>query len=271
MDRRCVGSCGLTAWLSRHPGSCRCNNPSGEGAVLTPIFEEVAQTGSTNADLILRVPLGAPESLWLRADAQDGGRGRMGRVWESPPGNLFASTIVRLRPLDPPAPSLAFIIALAVVDTIKQIAPHVEAIIKWPNDILSADGAKLCGILLERSGDAVIIGVGLNLVHHPEGLDRSVNDLAALGANCPHPQAVLEILANAFDIWLTRWRDTGLPVIFRAWQAGAHPVGTALSVNLPSGEVQEGLYAGLSDDGALQLRLADGSIRVIHAADVFLI
>ncbi len=195
----------------------------------------------------------------------------MGRVWESPQGNLFASTIVRLRPLDPPAPSLAFIISLAVVDTIKQIAPQVAVMIKWPNDILSADGAKLCGILLERSGDAVIIGVGLNLLHHPEGLDRPVNNLTALGANCPHAQAVVEILADAFDIWLTRWREIGLPFIFKAWQANAHPVGTALSVNLPSGEVFEGLYIGLSGDGALQLRLADGSIRAIHAADIFLI
>jgi BirA family transcriptional regulator, biotin operon repressor / biotin---[acetyl-CoA-carboxylase] ligase len=228
-------------------------------------------TGSTNADLIQRVPSGVPEGLWLRADAQNEGRGRMGRVWESPPANLFASTIVRLRPLDPPAPSLAFIIALAVLDTITQIAPQVTVMIKWPNDILSTEGAKICGMLLERSGDAVIIGVGLNLVHHPKDLDRPVNDLLALGANCPHPQAVVEILADAFDIWLTRWRDMGLPAVFKAWQAGAHPVGTALSVNLPSGEIYEGLYAGLSDDGALQLRLADGSIRAIHAADVFLI
>jgi BirA family biotin operon repressor/biotin-[acetyl-CoA-carboxylase] ligase len=195
----------------------------------------------------------------------------MGRVWESPPGNLFASTIVRLRPLDPPAPSLAFIIALAVVDTITQIAQQVSVVVKWPNDILSVDGAKLCGMLLERSGNAVIIGVGLNLVHHPEGLDRPVSDLSALDANCPHPQAVVEILANAFDIWLTRWRDMGLHAILKSWQKCAHPVGTALSVNLPSGESYEGLYAGLSEDGALQLRLADGSIRAIHAADVFLI
>jgi len=228
-------------------------------------------TGSTNADLIQRAPLGVPEGLWLRADAQDGGRGRVGRKWDSAKGNLFTSTVVRLRPLDPPAPSLAFIIALAVVDTIKQFAPQIPVMVKWPNDILSAEGSKLCGMLLERSGDAVIIGVGLNLVHHPEGLDRPVNDLKSLGANCPHPQAVVEMLADAFSIWLSRWRAMGNQAIFKAWQSVAHPVGTALTVSLPAGETYEGLYAGLSDDGALQLRLADGSIRAIHAADVFLI
>jgi BirA family transcriptional regulator, biotin operon repressor / biotin---[acetyl-CoA-carboxylase] ligase len=160
---------------------------------------------------------------------------------------------------------------LAVVDAIKQFAPQVAIMIKWPNDILSTDGAKLCGMLLERSGDAVIIGVGLNLLNHPDGLDRPVSNLTALGATPPHPQAVVEILATAFDIWLTRWRDMDVSVIFKAWQAVAHPVGTALSVNLPSGEVHEGLYVGLSDDGALQLRLADGTIHAIHAADIFLI
>lgn len=209
--------------------------------------------------------------MWLRADAQDNGRGRLGRVWESPAGNLFASTIVRLRPLDPPSPSLAFIVALAVFDTIRQITPEVAVMIKWPNDILSGAGAKLCGILLERLDDAVIIGTGLNLVYHPEGLDRPVSNLAALGGNPPHPQAVVEILASAFETWLRRWRERGLPDILRAWQSAAHPVGTALSVNLPSGEKYEGLYAGLSGDGALQLRLADGTIHVIHAADIFLI
>ena len=195
----------------------------------------------------------------------------MGRVWDSPVGNLFASSIVRLHPQDPPASSLAFVITLAVVDTIKQIAPHVAVLIKWPNDVLCTEGAKLCGMLLERSGDAVVIGVGLNLVHHPEGLDRPVNNLTALGANPPHPQAVAELLADAFGVWTRRWRDLGLSNILQAWQAVAHPVGTALSVNLPTGEEYDGLYAGLSNDGALQLRLADGTIRAIHAADVFLI
>jgi BirA family biotin operon repressor/biotin-[acetyl-CoA-carboxylase] ligase len=271
MDRRRIGRCGVPAWLFGDTVPGRSDRDGRKGFVLTPIFEQVSITGSTNADLIARVAAGAPEGLWLRADAQDGGRGRMGRSWESPVGNLFASTIVRLRPLDPPPPTLAFIAVLAAYDTVAQIAPEVAIMIKWPNDLLSANGAKLCGILLERSGDAVIIGIGLNLTDHPEGLERPVTDLKTLSANPPHPQAATEILADAFGQWLRRWRDGGLAAILRAWQARAHPSGTALSVGLPSGEQMEGLYCGLTDDGALQLRLADGSIRAIHAADVFLI
>lgn len=235
------------------------------------MFEEVAITGSTNADLLLRSGEGAPEGLWLRADAQDGGRGRLGRTWVSPVGNLFASTIVRLRPTDPAPASLAFVAAVAVHDTVRQIAPEVVVSLKWPNDVLAQDGAKLCGMLLERAGDAVVVGIGLNLVTHPGDLDRKVSDLRTLGATPPDAQSCVEILADAFARWLVVWRQAGLPAIIRHWEAHAHPRGTALSAKLPDGEELHGLYTGLEDDGALRLSLADGTIRAIHAADIFLI
>ncbi|MFN0045919.1 MAG: biotin--[acetyl-CoA-carboxylase] ligase [Sphingorhabdus sp.] len=228
-------------------------------------------TGSTNADLLQRAAIGAPEGLWLRADAQDGGRGRMGRSWESPAGNLFASTIVRLQPTDPQAPSLAFVAALAVRDTLHQIAPECVVQIKWPNDVLSSDGAKLCGILLERTGDAVVVGIGINLTSSPEIPGRATSNLKTLGVLPPHSQAVTEILASNMAIWLARWRQYGLQALTTEWQKAAHPVGTALSVQLPNGEREDGLYGGLTADGALLLRLADGTIHAIHAADVFLV
>ncbi len=235
------------------------------------MFEQVALTGSTNADLLARAAAGAPEGLWLRADQQGGGRGRMGRDWVSPSGNLYASTIARLLPDDPPASSLAFVAGLAAHETIKLIAPDVAILLKWPNDVLSAKGEKLCGILLERSGDAIIAGFGINLISHPADIGRPVSDLRALGANPPEAQVVCEILADQFAAWLQKWRQQPLANLLRAWEAAAHPKGTALRVNLPDGEQIDGLFAGLSDDGALSLRLADGAIRAIHAADIFLI
>jgi BirA family transcriptional regulator, biotin operon repressor / biotin---[acetyl-CoA-carboxylase] ligase len=231
----------------------------------------VALTGSTNADLLQRVAEGAPEGLWLRADAQDGGRGRLGRSWDSPVGNLFASTIVRLRASDPAPSTLAFVAALATHDMIRQIAPHVTIQIKWPNDLLSADGAKLSGILLERTGDAIVVGIGVNLVWHPANINRKVSDLLSLGATPPNPQAAVEILADIFRNWLDIWRSSGLPAVIRQWEIYAHAMGNPLVANLPDGEQVHGLYAGLGEDGALQLRLADGRIRAIHAADVFLV
>jgi BirA family transcriptional regulator, biotin operon repressor / biotin---[acetyl-CoA-carboxylase] ligase len=194
----------------------------------------------------------------------------MGRQWSSDPGNVYASCVVRLRASDPPAATLAFVAALAAFDCVKQIAPEIPVTIKWPNDLLSG-GAKLSGILLERSGDAVVIGFGINLVSHPALPDRPATDLLALGARPPHPQAVVEILADCLALWLERWRMGGMRGIVQQWQRHAHPVGSALTVALPDGERLEGLFEGLSEDGALRLRLADATIRAIHAGDVFLI
>jgi BirA family biotin operon repressor/biotin-[acetyl-CoA-carboxylase] ligase len=271
MDWRLVGSCQFAAWLLYNTCAWNLDGLCRAGLVLTLIFEEVAVTGSTNADLLVRAAQGAPEGLWLRADAQDSGRGRIGRIWESPRGNLFASTIVRLRENDPPAASLAFVTAIAVFETVRQIAPQIGICLKWPNDILTLEGAKLCGILLERTSDAVVVGIGLNLVWHPQNLDRKVSDLLALGVTPPGAQTVVELIAESFRRYLDAWRQSGLEPIIRRWESFAHAHGTALSAKLPSGETLHGLYAGLDSDGALQLRLADGSIRAIHAADVFLI
>jgi BirA family transcriptional regulator, biotin operon repressor / biotin---[acetyl-CoA-carboxylase] ligase len=193
------------------------------------VFEHTAITGSTNADLLIRAGHGAAEGLWLRADAQDSGRGRMGRTWISPPGNVYASTIIRLQPNDPPAPSLAFVAAVAAHQALSKLSPFTFVQIKWPNDILSNDGAKLCGMLLERSGDAVILGIGVNLMHHPQGLGRSVTSIKALGLAVPEPQEFVEILADELKAALVTWRTYGQDVIMADWQSRAHPQGTMLS------------------------------------------
>jgi len=223
----------------------------------------VAETGSTNDDLAALAREGAAEGTWLRADRQAGGKGRQGRLWRSPAGNLYASTLVRLRPGDPPAPTLALVAAVALHEVAAAYAPQVR--IKWPNDLL-ADGAKLSGILLEREDEAVIVGFGVNLIHHPEDVDRPATNLSALAGAAPGPTAFLEMLAEAFARWLVRWRLGGVEAVRRQWLAAAHPPGTPLSTS-----EGEGLFEGLDEEGALRLRLADGTLRVIHAGDVFLI
>jgi len=223
----------------------------------------VAATGSTNDDVAALARDGALEGLWLRAERQVGGRGRQGRIWVSPPGNLYASTLVRLQPEDPPAPTLALLAAVALHEAVAAFAKGVT--IKWPNDLV-ADGAKLAGILLERQLNAVILGFGVNLAEHPDIPGRTVTSLKALTGTAPDPAAFVESLAAIFARWLQRWRDEGHAPVLDQWQAAAHPPGTPLST--PEGD---GLYDGLDDSGALRLRLADGSSRVIHAGDVFLI
>ena len=226
----------------------------------------VAETGSTNADMLLLARQGREEGLWLRAERQTAGRGRQGRAWTAPPGNLSASTLVRLRPGDPPAATLALVAAVALHETVGVFG--VAAQLKWPNDLL-VGGAKLSGILLERSGDAVVVGTGVNLAHHPDLPDRPTTSLAAHGATVT-PDAFLDVLAEAFARWLVRWRGEGIAAVRTAWLVAAHPVGTALAVRLPDGVAYDGLFDGLDPVGALILRLAGGQRHVIHAADVFL-
>lgn len=219
--------------------------------------------------MLLLARSGAAEGVWLRAERQTGGRGRQGRAWVSPPGNFHGSTIVRLRAGDPSASTLALVAAVALAEVVAVYLGGAPVQIKWPNDVLM-DGAKLSGILLERADTAVVVGIGVNLAHHPEDIDRVATSLAAHG-HAPDPADFAETLAEAFARWLERWRGEGLAPIRARWLERSHPPGSALSARLPDGSVIDGLFGGLDADGALILRLADGTQHVIHAGDVFLI
>ncbi|OYY67195.1 biotin--[acetyl-CoA-carboxylase] ligase [Sphingomonas sp. 28-62-11] len=232
-------------------------------------IRSVAETGSTNADMIALAASGAEEGLWLRAERQTAGRGRQGRAWQSPLGNLYASTLVRLRPGDPPPATLALVAAVALEEVVSAYFGHHNATLKWPNDLLLG-GAKLSGILLERAGDAIVIGFGVNLAHHPVDLDRPATSLAAHGVT-PTPDDFVSTLADALARWIARWRGEGLAPVRDRWMARAHTPGTALTARLPDGSAVDGIFERLEGDGALILRLADGTARAIHAGDVFLI
>lgn len=239
-----------------------------EGTVLSQRIRTVAETGSTNADMIALAATGLEEGVWLRAERQTGGRGRQGREWVSPAGNLYASTLVRMRPSDPPAATLALVAAVALEEAVGAYLPGAAAL-KWPNDLL-IDGAKVSGILLERAGAAVVIGMGVNLAQHPTDTDRVATSLAARGVGVD-PADFIETLADAFARWIERWRGEGIDVVRRRWVACAHRIGTPLRARLPDGSAVDGLFEGLDAEGALILRLADGTHRVIHAGDVFLL
>jgi BirA family biotin operon repressor/biotin-[acetyl-CoA-carboxylase] ligase len=142
--------------------------------------------------------------------------------------------------------------------------------IKWPNDLI-AGVAKLSGVLLEREGEAVVAGFGVNLAHHPNDTPRPATSLAALTGAAPHPAVFLDALVAAFSHWLARWRGEGLAPVRAAWLAAAHPPGTALSTHTASGAWVEGLFDGLDEAGALRLRRADGTVERVLAGDVFLL
>ncbi|BBC99960.1 BirA family transcriptional regulator, biotin operon repressor/biotin-[acetyl-CoA-carboxylase] ligase [Sphingobium sp. YG1] len=211
---------------------------------------------------------GGADGSWLRAARQTGGKGRMGRAWESPDGNLYCSTLVRLQPTDPLPHTLALVAANAVHALVAPLCTG-QARIKWPNDIL-VDGAKIAGILLERAGDAIVVGIGINVTGHPVGLDRPVTSLAAQGANDATAQALYDRLAQLFAHWLSIWRAQGLDPIRTHWLLNAHPTGTPMRVIQPDGGQVEGTFDTLDRQGMLILRLANGDSRAIHAGDIIL-
>lgn len=230
------------------------------------MIETVRETGSTSADLAARLAAGEylPEGTWLLADRQTAGRGRLGRSWIDGAGNFMGSTVVQLRAGDPSPDTLSLVAGLALHAV---IAPRVKnAMLKWPNDLL-VDGAKLAGILLERVGDVVIAGIGLNLAQAPDLAERTTVALEALGVIWDRDSFAVD-LARQFAEDLDRWRSYGLGPIVSRWETAGHPPGTALNVDEPDGSRLEGLFAGLTEAGALRLRLADGSARVIHAGEV---
>ncbi|MDE8654175.1 biotin--[acetyl-CoA-carboxylase] ligase [Novosphingobium album (ex Liu et al. 2023)] len=231
----------------------------------------VAETGSTNADLAARIAAGdyLAEGDWLVADRQRAGRGRRGREWHDGAGNFMGSTVVRLGHGDPAAATLALMTGLAVREA---VAPHLPdrdmARLKWPNDLMLG-AAKLAGVLLERVGDTVIIGIGVNLVSAPALPDRPAAALADF-APAPDRDSFAHDLARAFAAELERWRAAGIAPLLRRWQAAAHPEGTPLAVQPPGEPALSGGFAGLDAEGNLRLRLPDGGLRAISAGDVLL-
>jgi BirA family biotin operon repressor/biotin-[acetyl-CoA-carboxylase] ligase len=233
------------------------------------LIRAVPETGSTNADLAARLAAGVvvAEGDWLIADRQTAGKGRQGRSWFDGHGNFMGSTVVRPAPGDPPAASLALLSGLALQEVAATlIPPPATALLKWPNDLMIG-GAKLAGILLERVGDAVIVGIGLNLAQAPAIEGRETVALSAFGP-APDRDHFAAALARQFDAELERWRSFGLDLLIRRWLAAAHPLGTPLAVGEPGEVPLQGRFAGLTGDGALQLGLADGTTRTIHAGEV---
>ncbi|MGH6705788.1 MAG: biotin--[acetyl-CoA-carboxylase] ligase, partial [Sphingomicrobium sp.] len=139
--------------------------------------------------------------------------------------------------------------------------------LKWPNDLMLGD-AKLAGILLERSGDRVVAGFGVNLAGAPSISGRKTASLGSL-ANLD-PKTFAPLIAGSFSRVLAAWRSADPVAFVSAWMARAHSIGTALEVHSGPGERISGTFDGIEPDGAMRLRVADGRIEVIRAGDVTL-
>lgn len=234
------------------------------------------QTDSTNAEARRRAEAGELGPVWIAARLQSEGRGRRGRRWENAQGNLASTLLVTLDRSPAEAAQLTFVAALAVADLLDLYVPPALVTIKWPNDVL-LDGRKTSGILIE-SGKAetgglwLAIGIGVNLKSAPGDTERPAtcivehlrHDVAAV----PDLEVAAKALAETFDLWFERWQAFGFQPILDAWVARTPGLFGPCTARLTH-ETFVGVADGVEADGALRLKLADGSLKVISAGDVF--
>lgn len=233
----------------------------------------LGQIDSTNSEAMRRAVSGEVGPMWIRAEAQNRGRGRSGRSWTSKPGNLYATLLFAPGCSTLDVHQLSLLTGVAAHDAIRAMGDGDVAglRLKWPNDVL-VGSAKVAGILAESSvgqgGELLaMVGVGINLAHAPADADRSTTHLAEHGISADSATA-LDRLDKAMWHWLGVWdRGHGFAAIRSAWLERAGSVGEMLAINATEGRV-EGRFAGLDADGSLLLRDAAGRERRFLFGDV---
>lgn len=222
---------------------------------------------STNEEARRLAASGDGGPVWIMAREQTKGRGRRGNVWVSSPGNLFATLL--LKAPHAVAAQLGFAASLAAADAIASYVAAARVSLKWPNDVL-LDGRKVAGILLEAlDRDAVAIGIGINLVDHPEGTETPAISVNAATARLIAAEDALAALAAGFAAWYAVWQRQGFAGLKLPWLMRASGRGGPVRARLAHGEI-EGVFEDLDHDGALLLRTVDSGLVRITAAEVFL-
>ena len=240
-------------------------------------IEVVDGTGSTNADLLARAQQGEAEGTVLAAEEQRAGRGRMGRTWTAPPRAALTFSLL-LKPAVPPARRgwLPLLTGVAVAAAVTR-ATGVETGLKWPNDLLAAD-AKLAGILAEAAGDAVVVGIGLNVSTEPAEFPNPrpgalpATSLRAAGATALNREDILLAILDGFERWYRAWQQAGGDPD----RSGLRPeytrlsatIGRTVRAELPGGQALSGPAVGVDSDGRLLVRVSSGAEVPVAAADV---
>lgn len=234
----------------------------------------LAEVDSTNDEARRLAEAGAHALTLVWAERQNGGRGRRGRAWMSPPGNLYCSLLLRPGVTAAAAAEVSFIAALAVAETVSSLLPVGRNVsCKWPNDVL-VEGRKISGILLEsRVGSSagrvewLILGTGLNIASFPQETEYPATSLHEAGGVAGAAE-VLETYAARLSSWLARWEAQGFAPVRQSWLRWAEGLGRRITVRLADARL-EGIFSALDPSGALVLELADGTRRLITAGDVF--
>ncbi len=224
---------------------------------------------STNDEARRRAP--APRPIWIAARRQSTARGRQGRKWDAPEGNLSATLLIARDDTPSELARLTFHASLAVADLLTHFAPDAQVQTKWPNDAF-LNGSKAAGILLENYGPGgghaanLAIGIGINLAHHPDSKTSRwrPTSLAAETGHAPDFEKALTVLAQRLDHWLA----VGDFAVIRAeWLSRTSHLGGKIEARLPD-RTLTGIFEDVDAEGTLVLRTPGGSER-IAAADIF--
>jgi BirA family biotin operon repressor/biotin-[acetyl-CoA-carboxylase] ligase len=238
-----------------------------------PPIEAYDEIDSTNAEARRRAEAGAAGPVWITAAVQTAGRGRRGRAWSTERGNLAATLLMTTDLAPAEAAQVSFVAALAACDLADACLGEGAARLKWPNDVM-VHGRKAVGILVESGARPdgrlwLAVGIGVNLAHAPTNLERPATAFADhMAAPPPAPGDALEVLATAFERWRSLWAVQGFAPIAAGWTARAQGLGARCEARLPA-QTLTGVAEGLDLDGALRLRLDDGSLERVTAGDVF--
>jgi BirA family biotin operon repressor/biotin-[acetyl-CoA-carboxylase] ligase len=226
---------------------------------------------STNADAMRRARAGERGPLWIVAKEQSAGRGRRGRAWISPAGNLHATLMLTDPAPAAAAPQLGFVAGLALHDAAAAAAPALAACLalKWPNDLMCG-ARKIAGILIEGEGNpvTVAVGIGVNCRHHPDVTEFPATDFVAEGAEVD-AATLSDLLAAAMHARLAQWqRGAGFAGIRAAWLARARGLGQPIRVRLADREMTGG-FETIDDAGRLMVHVGNGKLEAIAAGEVF--
>jgi BirA family biotin operon repressor/biotin-[acetyl-CoA-carboxylase] ligase len=224
---------------------------------------------STNATVADAARAGEPEGFVLVAEQQTSGRGRLDRRWESPAraGLTFSAL---LRPsLEPAQLSLLPLIAgLATVEGLLSVS-QVDAMLKWPNDVL-VDGFKLGGLLVEVAGGAVVVGIGLNVSTREDELPVPTATSLLLCGGVTDREPLLKEVLRSLARRYSEWRQSGDPVsVLPAYRERCETIGREVEVELPGGDMVRGTAVDVDDGGRLVVDEAEsGQRRAFLVGDV---
>ncbi len=249
-------------------------------------FQSIA---STQDEAKAWVQQGAPHGAMVIADEQTKGRGRLGRSWFSPPdANIYMTLALQLPKQHPPIGTLSLLVGVAIAEALRQTF-SVPAFVKWVNDII-VDGKKLGGILIEgvgekavesvkavgvdkkAIGDWALVGIGLNvnlteeeLLEELRGMATSLRIVTGEGVDRAE---LLAAALGSLEAWWERWAAGDLAALWQVWERLDWLRGKTVQARLPDGTTLHGIAEGVLDDGALRLRLPDGSVRLLVAGEV---